>query len=303
MYRSGDNGMARQLVRFVEVLCLALSGICLLCIPNRCPAQSSSGKVTSPHSTTNSHELSQESRDVIAWAAKTYRIEIVWKNVPYPFVLAEERKTLQGSNPSLEAVEQTLPRLRQALAKYPRDLPHSVGLSRIILGSQLNASGVHIGGYSYPPSKSFILEIETRERQSFRSITLHHEIFHLIDKALLGQYAKQDVVWARLNGPNFKGYQSGNGWNWMSTQQSGNAKPAAERGFVSAYCMSSVQEDKAEVFAHLMEDPAALAQLAEKDPVIRAKVDRMKQMVRQANAKMDRKYFEKLAESAKNSER
>jgi hypothetical protein len=119
----------------------------------------------------------------------------------------------------------------------------------------------------------------------------------LIDRAILGQFARQDPFWVRLNGPTFKGYQTGDGWNWMANQQPGKPRPDADKGFVSAYSMSSVQEDKAEIFAHLMEDPAALMKLAEADPIIHAKVQRMKQLVRQASPKMDNKFFEKLAQA------
>jgi hypothetical protein len=260
------------------------------------PAQSNQSK--SAKGKASSHDLSQESRETIAWISKNYRIDIVWKKAPYPIFLAEERKSLEGINPGADAVEAALPGLRQALAKYPREVPHAAGLSRIILGTKLKASGVHIGGYSNPPSRSLILEIDDAGQQPFKSITMHHEIFHLIDRAILGQFAKQDLGWARLNGPGFKGYQSGDGWKWMANQQPGKGKPPPESGFVSPYSMSSIQEDKAEVFAHLMEDPAALGALAEKDPVIRAKVERMKQLARQASPKMDSKYFDKLAASS-----
>jgi hypothetical protein len=295
--------MMLYLGRIEETLALALSAIVFLILVNDASAQTNSGKVTNVPSAGSAHDLNPESKEILAWAAKTYRIEVIWKNVPYPMVLREERKALEGVNPSKEAVEQVLPALKRALAKYPRDLLHTVGLSKIILGTQLKASGVHIGGYSYPPSRTLILEINPDDRQPFKSVILHHEIFHLIDKALLGQYSKQDLVWARLNGPKFKGYQSGDGWKWMASLQPGQAKPTTEPGFVSAYSMSSVAEDKAEVFGHLMEDPAALAELAEKDAVIRAKVTRMKQLVRQASPKMDSKYFEKLAAAGKDSER
>lgn len=270
---------------------------------NICPAQSGQPRAAKDGTSVNSHDLTREAKDTITWAAKTYRIEIVWKKAPYPIMLLEERNMLDGTNPSKEAVEAALPGLRKALEKYPRELPHAAGLSRIILGTKLRASGVHIGGYSNPPSRSLILEIDDAGQQPFKSITLHHEIFHLIDRAILGQYAKQDLGWARLNGPGFRGYQSGDGWKWMATQQPGKARPTAEPGFVTPYSMSSIQEDKAEVFALLMEDPTPLAALAEKDAVIRAKVERMKQLARQASPKMDSKFFDKLAVAAKKSER
>jgi hypothetical protein len=274
-------------------------GAALFLSPNVCQAQAGAGKAAKSGSAGNTHDLTREAKDTIAWVAKNYRIDVVWKKVPYPVLLVEERKSLEGTNPSPDAVEAALPGLRQALAKYPRELPHAAGLSRILLGTNLKASGVHIGGYSNPPSRSLILEIDEAAQQPFKSIKLHHEIFHLIDRAILGQFAKQDLAWARLNGPGFRGYQSGDGWKWMANQQPGQSKPQAEAGFVSPYSMSSIQEDKAEVFGLLMEDPAALTALAEKDPVIRTKVERMKQLVRQASPKMDNKYFDKLAAGPK----
>jgi hypothetical protein len=272
---------------------LALGAAFLLFPPTRAMAQSTSGKISKEKSTAH-QELSREAREVIAWAAKNYRIEIVWKNVPYPIALREERKMLEGTNPTKEAIEEALPALKTALAKYPREVPHAAGLFKVIFGANLKASGIHIGGYSYPPSRALILEIENGDKRAFKSRTMHHEIFHLIDRAILGQFARQDPGWLRLNGPAFKGYQIGDGWNWMA-QQNGQPKPVADKGFVSPYSMSSVQEDKAEVFALLMEDPAALANMAQSDPIIRAKADRIKQLVHQASPKMDRKFFEKLA--------
>src|SRR5262249_43330085 len=153
------------------------------------------------------------------WVAKNYRIEIVWKNVPYPILLREERKSLEGMDPAKTAVEEALPALKAALSKYPREVPHAAGLFKIIFGANLKAAGIHIAGYSYPPSHALILEIENGDKHGFRSLTMHHEIFHLIDRAILGQFAKQDPLWLRLNGPNFRGYQAGDGWNWMANQQ------------------------------------------------------------------------------------
>ncbi len=273
---------------------LTLSAAIALLLPAGTQAQSTGGKASKEKTSAANQELSRESRDVIAWAAKNYRIEIVWKGVPYPIPLREERKLLEGTNPTKETVEEALPALKTALSKYPKEVPHSAGLFKIIFGANLKASGIHIGGYSYPPSKALILEIDNEDKRTFKTLTLHHEIFHLIDRAILGQFARQDPGWLRLNGPAFKGYQVGDGWNWMA-KQNGQPKPVADKGFVTPYSMSSVQEDKAEVYALLMEDPAALAKLAQSDPIIRAKADRIKQLVHQASPKMDRKFFEKLA--------
>lgn len=295
--------MKRKLTADLQTQCLVLSAALLLSQSPFCWAQSSSGKVSNAKTAAGNRDLSREAKETIAWVAKNYRIEIVWKSVPYPIPLREERKMLEGVDPTKEVVEEALPGLKAALSKYPHEVPHAAGLRKIILGANLKASGVHIGGYSYPPSHALILEIENGDKRGFPSRTMHHEIFHLIDRAILGQFSKQDVIWLRLNGPAFRGYQMGDGWNWMANQQPGKARPTAERGFVSPYSMSSVQEDKAEVFGFLMDDPAALKTMADGDAIIRAKVERIKQLVRQASPKMDNKFFDKLAGTEKTTSR
>jgi len=47
---------------------------------------------------------------------------------------------------------------------------------------------------------------------------------------------------------------------------------AAHRGFISAYATSALEEDKAEVFSFLMTEPAAVADMAKRDPVLKLKV-------------------------------
>jgi hypothetical protein len=283
-------------------LSLVLAAVGLLALASVCTAQAiTDGTSRERMKLAKGIELNDESKEVIAWAAKTYRVEIAWKNVPYPIYLPEVKKTLAGADPSKLALQESLPALRKAMAKYPRDLLHSVGLTRIILGANLQASGVAVGGYSYPPSHSFIVSIEADGRKNFEERRFHHEIFHLMDRALLGQFAKQDLTWVRLNGPNFKGYQTGDGWQWIAAQQTGKPGLEPEPGFVSAYSMSAVGEDKAEVFAYLMIDAKGLAQKAATDPVLRAKVERMKQLVRQASPKMDARYFDKIANAAGSS--
>ena len=89
--------MLRQPLRYQELFSLAISGIVLFGATNFCLAQSSPGRLTKEKSTGNSRDLSHEAKEVIAWAAKTYRIEIVWKNVPYPILLREERKISRGN--------------------------------------------------------------------------------------------------------------------------------------------------------------------------------------------------------------
>ena len=283
-------------LRIAELGCLVLIGMTLLGFANDCEAQSSTEKSGKGKATASKgDELSKESRDMIAWAAKTYHVRVIWKNVPYPIFLPEVMQNLTGVDPSKKAVEEALPALRKAMARYPRDLFRTVGLSRIILGVNLESGGVRIGGYAYPPSKSFIVEIEGQGRSYFSDLRFHHEIFHLIDQALLGQLARQDPGWARLNSPHFKGYQSGDGWKYIAARQVNKDEKEAEPGFISPYSTSALQEDKAEIFGHLMVDPAGVAKMADKDPVIRAKVERMKQLVRLANPKMDAKFFEKPA--------
>ena len=105
---------------------------------------------------------------------------------------------------------------------------------------------------------------------------IHHEFFHIVDLRDDDQLY-EDERWVKLNPPGFKYGPGGiNLQNDPTVTETGKDVP----GFLNRYAAGGVEEDKAEVFAHLMVEPKEMKDRADKDKYMRAKVERMKELLR-----------------------
>jgi hypothetical protein len=111
-------------------------------------------------------------------------------------------------------------------------------------------------------------------RPSYGAHVIHHDFFHMIDEWDTPD-GRLDPEWKALDGA---GRPDGPG-GWA--MQKGN--PGALRvdipGFITLYATSAVEEDKAEVFSHLLTSTAFLFGRAALDPVLSAKVARIKALL------------------------
>ena len=75
-------------------------------------------------------------------------------------------------------------------------------------------------------------------------------------------------------------------------------KPAEEwgNGFLNQYCMSAPEEDQAELFAHLITEPARVEARLEADDILRRKVERLKATLRQFCRDMDDRFWRRVSE-------
>ena len=91
---------------------------------------------------------------------------------------------------------------------------------------------------------------------------LHHEFFHIIDYRDDGD-VYEDKAWAALNRPGFH-YGTGG----KNAQHVASARELTEKfpGFLNYYATTGVEEDKAEVFANLIVDPAYVAKPRQSGP-------------------------------------
>ena len=86
----------------------------------------------------------------------------------------------------------------------------------------------------------------------------------------------QDKDWAALNAPGFK---YGSGGSKAQDQPTTSLLTDKLPGFLNHYSTTGVEEDKAEIFANLMVDFEYVQLRAEQDPVLKAKVERMKALL------------------------
>jgi hypothetical protein len=112
---------------------------------------------------------------------------------------------------------------------------------------------------------------------------IHHEFFHIIDLRDDGKLY-EDERWGKLNPPNFK---YGPGGAKLQDDPTVTTTGQDEPGFLNRYAAAGVEEDKAEVFAHLMVEPKVMAERAKKDKYMRAKVERMRELLAEFTPKAD----------------
>jgi hypothetical protein len=186
--------------------------------------------------------------------------------------------------------------VQHELGKYPPELIDKAGLKTIILAREPKRDNFRpVTGMA--DEGAFIVSVEDERGigKYFFAHVFHHEFGHVVDIAMHGKLYDRDVKWAALNGPKFRGYTSSDGWTFrtITTTDDDVERP----GFLSKYCTSCVQEEKAEVFAFLFtsHEQRELERRMKSDAVIRAKVKYMKEALEKFCPEMDEKYFEQLA--------
>jgi hypothetical protein len=120
---------------------------------------------------------------------------------------------------------------------------------------------------------------------------IHHEFFHIIDYKDDGQVYK-DEAWAALNPKDFK-YGDG-GKNWQKEGSSTTALTTKYPGFLTHYSTTGVEEDKAELYAHLIVHPAIVNERMKTDAVLSAKVARMKALLKAFCPDMNEAWWKKV---------
>lgn len=151
--------------------------------------------------------------------------------------------------------EAALRTLAQTLVKYPHSFLRAAQIRTIALCRKLTGE---------PPAAGLADPVENRLMVSLEpnsgppEAILHHEIFHLFDRASTpGGDAAKDLAWDGLNPRSFR-YQR-------------EPSSALEPGFINDYAKTAVGEDKASVFEYMMGYPDELCARAVDDPILMAK--------------------------------
>lgn len=167
--------------------------------------------------------------------------------------------------------------LSHELRLYPAEFLRAIHLQRILLCGGLAFDGQP--RVAVPEFLSGTLYLDASHNEyggPYLREALHHELFHVFDFADDGQLYT-DRAWSELNVPVWH-YGSGG----KNAQEDGRGSLLSEQypGFLSSYSTKGVEEDKAEVFAHLVVEPENVQRRARADPVIAAKVGRIELLLR-----------------------
>ena len=203
-----------------------------------------------------------------------YDIEIVSKSPDFP--QNTRWGPIDGQSAAIADLHRYEPLFCQEFSLYPKSLVQKTKLRRIVMCHELKFSGQR--RYAIPDFEhdTLYLDIGTNDLPAaYLRKVIHHEFFHIIDYRDDG-LLYEDERWKSLNRPDFKYGKGGSSALGDPTTGELTTKYA---GFLTHYSTTGVEEDKAEVFAHLIVNAAAVADRVAHDEVLAEKVIQMKSLV------------------------
>ena len=129
------------------------------------------------------------------------------------------------------------------LNKYSANFLKKIRLKYIVLCEDLSISGINTAGIPDSKMKTLILDIKFNEKYFERVI--HHEVFHIINDSHKELFNENE--WVNFNDKNFKYAKCS-----TCTENLGLDTNKETNGFLTEYSQSTVSEDMAEVFSHMM---------------------------------------------------
>lgn len=246
-------------------------------------------------------------------------------------VPAEPLEFCEKSGPNLTSIEVQpatseeaswyIPLFEEEFGFYPPLLVENTRITRVVLCGELFRSRQPIPGqdrrdgqserdgqpFSYvrkpcggvPYVKDGVLYMSVtwgRDDPDYMRKLAHHEFYHCVQSAQFGGWS--DPEWAAFNAPDFE-YGPGGEAAKYSPDRTFWITPAVEwgNGFLNHYSMSAPEEDQAEIFAHLVTEPARVEARMQVDEILRGKVERLKATLEQFCYDMDDRFWQRVEES------
>lgn len=204
-----------------------------------------------------------------------YGIPIVFNDIPF---LGSNIVFKSASPQEMRELDQYLILFDEEIGKYPPEFfkereVRAIGMVTHLFFRKKIAQGV------YSPQGRFMLFDFTRfsDNKALQRHSIHHEIYHMM-ALQTPSYKMEDEYWAKLNQ---EGFIYGDKKNLFKKMNPYNPQAPAVLGFVTDYAMTSVEEDKAEVFACLMQanHRRLITEWAKKDQILQKKINLIKAFV------------------------
>ena len=184
-----------------------------------------------------------------------------------------------------------LPKFIFELSKYPPEVISKLGLKEVIIGSDTELDHHPRAAINSHYLHMLFFDCRWVNADRWTRQIIHHELFHLIDwKDCI---IHKDPEWEKLNPSDFK-YGSGGISLQKPSDWSAGLPDTSLKGFLNHYSMSGLEEDKAEIFAHMMVNYKAIDSRAETDPIIKAKMSQMKKLLYDFCPAFNKDFWSKL---------
>jgi hypothetical protein len=225
----------------------------------------------------------------VAQLFQTYGLKVVMSDPEFP--IKTYHGEISGEEANHKNVESYWPLLVSEWNLYPPALVEKTRLQRIILCEGLafgNQARTAIPDYEFD---DLYFDVgRGRYSELYVRKVIHHEFFHIIDYRDDGEVST-DIRWMALNPARFK---YGPGGKSQQHDPSGSLLSEETPGFLTRYSTAAVEEDKAEVFAHMMVNVHAVEERAKKDGVIRAKIQQMSELLQIFCPQVDTQFWDRV---------
>ena len=155
--------------------------------------------------------------------------------------------------------------------RYPVSAIKSAKLKRIIFGANISLNGqIRAAVPAFEANSMYYDTTLGNYNAPYQRMVIHHEFFHMIDQ--VQSILRKDREWSALNPPEF---HYGTGGEKMRNLGAGELTDKLP-GVLTPYAMSGIEEDKAELFGHLLVDRDYVSARIKADAVIAAKAALLK---------------------------
>lgn len=193
---------------------------------------------------------------------------------------------IQGIAAGKEAIEKYAPLWIKEWSRYPGGLMAKAKVSRVVFAEKLSLNGqIRAAVPAFDLDAMYFDPALGAHSPGYQRSVIHHEFFHMMDYRM-GKL-KVDPEWAALNP---QGFKYGEGGAKMRTSGVGNLTKDIP-GFLTLYGTAALEEDKAELFAHLIVNPKFVMAQAETDSVLAAKIGLLKRRMREYDAGFSEEFW------------
>jgi hypothetical protein len=218
--------------------------------------------------------------------ARAYNLQVIVEKPTFPVVGAHGK--INGEAAAPKNSESYLQLLAEEWSLYPPELIKKLGLRRIILCEALSFAGQLRTAIPDFEHDDLYLDVGSgRYDDVYVRKVIHHELFHFIDWRNGTLY--RDERWAALLPP---GVKYGRGGKNAQDDATGSLLDNRLEGFVNRYSMSGVEEDKAEVFCHMIVCWPAVEERVKTDKYLKAKVQLMREVLEKYCPQMNQSFWD-----------
>ena len=240
--------------------------------------------------TTCADETAEGFTDRLEQAAAEYRIEIEFEAPVFP--VRTTHGVITGEPCSRGQLERYAPMFLGELSLYPPEFVARSRLKRITLCRELSFAGRKRAAIPDFEHDELYLDVGGASLETlYLTKVFHHEFYHVIDYVDDG-LVYEDERWRALNPERFVYGTGGRNARHVSDTARLTTK---NLGFLNHYSTTGVEEDKAEVFANLIVEPAYVEGRIETDFVLQAKIERMKETLSAFCPAVDEEFWRRVA--------